>query len=115
VLEGWDGDEDRESHHRGKQNSICSWQPRAAGVRQLELGPLVRMSARRGLTVSRVGVAYSFDSGETIARETPNWLAALSDPAPSYAPGSQLAVRSAERDYGSGACWKCRRCWCVTA
>jgi hypothetical protein len=50
---------------------------RAAGVRQLELGPLVRMSARRGLTVSRVGVASSRER-QTIARETPNSQLSLS-------------------------------------
>jgi hypothetical protein len=66
---------------------------RAAGVRQLELGPLVRMSARPWIDSRRVGVAYSLDSEETIAKEK----AALSDSDSSFAPGLQSTVWPGER------------------
>jgi hypothetical protein len=70
---------------------------RAAGVRQLELGPLVRMSARPWIDSRRVGVAYSLDSGETIAKEKAVPFAALSDSDLSFAPGLQSTVWPGER------------------
>jgi hypothetical protein len=74
---------------------------RAARVRQLELGPFVRMSARRGLTVSRVGVAYTLER-QTIVREIPYPLTALSDSGSSFTRDRP----SASKEHGSTAHWK---------
>jgi hypothetical protein len=65
---------------------------RAAGVRQLELGPFVRMPARCGLTVSRVGVAYHSLERQTLARKTSDSLAALSHSSLSFVRDLQLTI-----------------------